>query len=53
MGELDPKKASPVGESESEVLDTDSEEANLTTKKKSSKKELPRTAAVWSTSSLR
>jgi len=42
-----------VGESESEALDTDSEAENLTTKKKSGKKELTRTAAVWSMSSLR
>jgi len=53
LGESDLNKASPVGESESEALDTDSEAANLTTKKRSGKKELPRTAAVWSTSRLR
>jgi len=54
LGESDLKKASPVGDSEAEALDTDSDEAaNLTTKKKSDTKELPRTAAIWSTSRLR
>jgi len=53
LGESDQKKASPVGESESEALDIDSQVANLKTKKKLGKKELPRTAAVWSASRLR
>ena len=53
LWESDLKKVRPFGESESEALGTDSEAANLTTKKKSGKKELLRIAAVWPTSRLR
>ena len=53
MGKSDLKKASLVREWESEVLDTDSKEPNLISRKKSGKKEFPQTAALWSMSRLR